>query len=342
LRNERREREEIVIIQCKKCGTKYRFDKSLIEGEGIWVRCSRCKNVFFQTNPAIEQIDVPADVIEKKYETIIFDEKVREIEKQPEKRDGEPGFGQGIEFVEEEKSFDFPLDEEPQPGAEKKFSSFDEVLPDRVPDDYEVVVAGEDWPGEKRKGFWTPGRIVAYPLVVIIVFLSVYLWFFPQVGRQIFDKVSPVPGMKEISGEQNTAKGAVSISEKKVFLKDIKERPMENRIIGNILIIEGVAVNKNDSSVSKVKVSGKILDLSGNILAEREVYGGNILTEEELKNLTEEEIRDELSNPDGSDFANRNIPYDGKIPFMIVFSNPPEKASEYLIGLAGIKGELNQ
>ena len=127
-----------------------------------------------------------------------------------------------------------------------------------------------------------------------------------------------------------------------MFLKDIKERPMENRIIGNILIIEGIAVNKNDSPVSNIQVRGKILDSSGNILAEEKFYGGNILTEEELKNLTEEEIKDELSNPDGSDFTNRNIPYDGKISFMIVFSNPPEKASEYLIDLAGIKGELSQ
>ena len=331
-----------MIIQCKKCGTKYRFDKALIEGEGIWVRCSRCKNVFFQTNPAIEQIDVPADVIEEKYETITFDEEVRKIEKHPEKRDGDPGLGQGIEFIEEEKSFDFPLEEESPPEAEKKFGSFDEVLQDRVPEDYEVVAVGEDWPGEKRKGFWTPGRIVAYPLIVIILFLSVYLWLFPQVGRQLFDKVSPVPGMKEITGEKKAAKGAVSISEKKVLLNDIKERPMKNWIIGNTIIIEGVAVNKNENLVSNIKVRGKILDSSGNVLAKEEIYGGNILTEEELKNLTEEEIRDELSNPDGSDFANRNIPYDGKIPFMIVFSNPPEKASEYLIDLAGIKGELNQ
>jgi len=43
-----------VIIQCKECGTKYRFDKSQIDGEGIWVRCSRCEAVFFQENPLAE------------------------------------------------------------------------------------------------------------------------------------------------------------------------------------------------------------------------------------------------------------------------------------------------
>ena len=43
-----------MIIQCKECGTQYRFDKSQIDGEGIWCRCTRCKAVFFQENPLVE------------------------------------------------------------------------------------------------------------------------------------------------------------------------------------------------------------------------------------------------------------------------------------------------
>lgn len=43
-----------MIIQCKECGTKYRFDKSQITGEGVWVRCSRCGATFFQKNPLTE------------------------------------------------------------------------------------------------------------------------------------------------------------------------------------------------------------------------------------------------------------------------------------------------
>ena len=40
-----------MVAQCKNCQTKFRFDETLIEGEGIWVRCNRCKNVFFLENP---------------------------------------------------------------------------------------------------------------------------------------------------------------------------------------------------------------------------------------------------------------------------------------------------
>ncbi len=41
-----------MVAQCKNCQTKFKFDETLIEGEGIWVRCNQCKNVFFLDNPA--------------------------------------------------------------------------------------------------------------------------------------------------------------------------------------------------------------------------------------------------------------------------------------------------
>ena len=40
-----------MIIQCKQCRTKFRFDDLNMEGDGLWMRCSRCHHVFFQENP---------------------------------------------------------------------------------------------------------------------------------------------------------------------------------------------------------------------------------------------------------------------------------------------------
>lgn len=44
-----------MIVQCKNCGTKFKFDETMIEGEGVWGRCSQCKNVFFLDNPVKEE-----------------------------------------------------------------------------------------------------------------------------------------------------------------------------------------------------------------------------------------------------------------------------------------------
>ena len=39
--------EEYMIIQCEKCQKKYRIDDSKISQEGLKVRCSNCKNIFW-------------------------------------------------------------------------------------------------------------------------------------------------------------------------------------------------------------------------------------------------------------------------------------------------------
>ena len=43
-----------MIIRCRKCDTRFRFDETLIEGDGVCVRCSRCQNVFFEERPSGE------------------------------------------------------------------------------------------------------------------------------------------------------------------------------------------------------------------------------------------------------------------------------------------------
>lgn len=53
-----------MIIQCRKCETRFRFDDSLIAGDGVWVRCSRCQHVFFQQratgDASVVEPDIPS------------------------------------------------------------------------------------------------------------------------------------------------------------------------------------------------------------------------------------------------------------------------------------------
>ncbi len=50
-----------MIIRCTNCGTRFWFNEALVQGEGVWVRCSRCENVFFQENPSAPP---PAEPVE--------------------------------------------------------------------------------------------------------------------------------------------------------------------------------------------------------------------------------------------------------------------------------------
>jgi len=354
-----------VIIQCKKCETKYKFDESLIKDDGIWVRCSRCKEIFFQERPQSEEIisltELKAEKeinhrgtqSEEAY-TSVFGEGVSKAEEDADQRSEEvpirpedkafdigigeePSFVMDDEAAPEREPFDIAVDEETLIEDEKTFGHFDEIAQEDVSVVPEDIATEEGEPEKAGKGTRRAGKILALIVFIVALLLGVSLWMFPDIRTQLFDTVSSMPVIKNFL-EENAQNEGFKGSEEAIFFENVRERPVKNWIVGDMLVIEGIATNNNEDPVSKIKVRGKILDGAGNILVQKETYAGNILTDEELKNLTQEEITSELANEYGRNFANRDIPCKEKIPFMIVFVNPPEKASEYLIDLAKVSG----
>jgi len=369
-----------MIIECKKCGTKYRFDESLIVGEGVRVRCSRCKNVFFQENPSRENGDLPLDIIEER-ETPRLDirketpeeEIVREIpdfddsleEKEPVDTEMEEKAGEKIEkefpdfddSLEEKEPVDAKMEEKAGEELEKEFPDFDDSLEEKEPVDAEMEEkAGEkiekefpdfddsleekepvdaEMEGDKerektKKHLWTPGKVLAYIVIVILVLGGVYMYLFPQMGNEVLDNL-----YRYMSTDNQEKKDTgTAVLEGSVNFTNVKERLIKNFILGDLLVIQGTVVNKYEHPISKVKVRGKILNAAKEILDEVESYCGNLLTDEELGHLTGKEIAEELSIQIGSDISNDNIAPEGEIPFMIVFTNPPKEAVEFIVELA--------
>jgi hypothetical protein len=108
-----------------------------------------------------------------------------------------------------------------------------------------------------------------------------------------------------------------------VRLQDVRHRVINNYILGQIGVVEGTAVNRADYPISRILIKGEILDAYSVVLGGHTSYAGNILTDEELTNLSEEEILLKLSQPQGLNNANDKIMPNGQIPFMIVFSHEP-------------------
>ena len=424
-----------MIIQCEKCGTKYRFDESLIAGEGVWVRCSRCKNEFFQENPSKEEVSPPEmtegqeavsaeaeegaaeqeiekeieeeeapspDVTEEKeavsaeaeeeaagqeVEEEIEEEEAlppdvteekeavsaeaeeevaeQEIEKEVEEEEAllpdvpEEEEAVSVEAEEEvaEQEVEKEIEEEEAPPLdvpeereaisaeagegvaeqeiEKEVPSLDELAEGAESEDEETAEKDDEDRGiRKGKRLWTPGKVVAYTLIVILVLGGVYLWLFPQMREQVLNKISSYISTDKLKESFGTSKESVKEKVKGVDFIDVKERFVKNWIFGNVLVIHGIVVNRCDYPISQVKVRGKLLDPSGKVLDEIESYCGNLLTDEELGNLTKKEITGELSIPAGSDVSNDSIASEGNIPFMIVFPNPSKEAEEFIVELA--------
>jgi len=340
-----------VIIQCKECGTKYRFDKSQIDGEGIWVRCSRCEAVFFQENPLLEIISLtdsiePGEAIHEK----THKESAEDIDRMFMEVEGEGGERKAeyeeVHSEEEEneggaEDIDMISRKDETEGAAQNLEK-EEVNGDAV----EIIENAEASEGEAvAQNPRSSGRKVAIVLILVILLSGgIYLWTSPLATEVISNGVLPrvekfirtLPGAAKFLGtEKNIPEER--LSELGVDLINVKERFVKNWVAGDIMLVEGFAVNNNQCAVSDIRVRGKILDSSGNILAKVESNCGNILTDDELKGLTEKEIMKELSNPYGRNFSNTGIEPGEDIPFMLAFVMPADEASEFLVELAGIK-----
>jgi len=300
-----------MIIQCKQCRTKFKFDDTLMQGNGVWLRCSRCGHVYFQENPLMKpETDLPLEPAKPVEEPILV-EKSMPLEKSTElpaqspsvvyrDADGFHSLDKVMEtkkYLNEEINLDIEKTPEGNIGGENK----------------EVVQKELASPKSSGK-IW---KIAVWSVFVILIIPAViYFLVFPEFGEQIINNVLVSVGISE------PAKPEIVISQA-VKLQDVRHRMINNYILGQIGVVEGTAVNRADYPISRIQIKGEILDAYSVVLGDHTSYAGNILTDEELTNLSEEEILSKLSHPEGLNNSNDKIMPNGQIPFMIVFSHEP-------------------
>lgn len=265
-----------MIIQCKTCKTKYRFDESVMTEEGVWVRCSRCQNVFFQRSP------LGADVR--------------------------------------------------QPDILKEPDAPSELLPPKTPPEeaelFPEKLEEEDFvPEPKKKSpllIWILGVIL-----VILIACGGSLYLYPDAGDLILKKIYNVyPGLQGLLfGERAVPK----VGPAQVKIVDLKQRFVENSMMGNIRIVEGMALNASSEPMARIKVKAELYDIIGARVRESFSYCGNLLSDQELKTATEEQIAKKLSTPQGSDISNDRITPNGMVPFMIIFLREPPGVTKTLV-----------
>jgi predicted Zn finger-like uncharacterized protein len=306
-----------MIIQCKQCATKFRFSDELMTGDGVWVRCGRCGHEFFEINTKRETFVPPR-------------------EPAPAMREAPPAPG-GEGPPPAEKAAPKPAAVEEPAALPRPLTPADVTRPPTAP---KAALEEDGLPEEDleeetpRASFWTPSRIVVYSILVVLVVIGVYLWLFPQIGRDALNFVSPGSGDRVMGA---APKAAAVAAPGGINFAEVKERFTKSTASGDLLVISGLAVNEFEYPVARVRLRGKILDSAGKVLGEIETFAGNLLTDEELNRLTDKEVLAELQRQEGSDMPNANIRSRASIPFMIVFSNPPKEVDEFIIELSGVE-----
>lgn len=329
-----------MIVQCKQCRTKFRFDDAQMEGDGVWMRCSRCQHVFFQENPLkMSSQAVTAQAVP-----------VYHPEPPSEKHTGRLAFEAAgaarpslnpdedvKDFLQDvmtgEKTADSRLQPEPRSTQRAGMNLTDiEVSPSfenlEESDEFQEIAEEETPappPPRKKSRAW---KIALFAILVIIVIPAVvYFVVFPQLGDRYMQIARKYTGVAQQPG------GPSVIGQ--IKLQDIRQRVINNYLLGNIRIVEGTAVNQADFSIARIMVKAEILDAYAVVLDEKVSYAGNVLTDEELTNMSGEDIAKRLALPEGRDSSNERVIPNSRIPFMIVFPRDPQGTIKTTVTIAG-------
>jgi len=250
-----------MIIQCRTCGTKYRFDEALIEKEGAWVRCSKCRTVFFQENPSGASGAVP---------------------------------GPEIKAVTHEKRLE---------------------------------AAG---PG--KTGGRPAAKIILAAAVLLLIAVVTFFWLMPETGRRVLESLPGWSIVADALGVEKSKRGA----EGGIDLLDVREHFMNNWLMGDMMVIRGSVLNRYSHPVAKIRVRARLMDAQGRSVGEAESYCGNVYSNDDLAKMTKKEILEKVSAPAGRNIPGPGVAPSGKVPFVLVFTNPPRNAVEYVVEMVSV------
>jgi predicted Zn finger-like uncharacterized protein len=323
-----------MIIQCRQCRTKFRFDDNFMQGNGVWLRCSRCGHVYFQDNPLAKKQAIDSSPVSEP--SILEEETVQAIGESEKSSAETPSV-----FYRDKNGTYFP---DRTKVSEKRLNEEIDLRMEQTQEEEKSVIneSGETDKKEKvekirkkkissSKGSGRIWKIALWSVLVIVVIPCViYFFVFPEVGEDIISKYN------EYTGNSKPVTSGVFINQM-VKLQDVHYRRINNYILGQVGIVEGTAVNRADYPVSRILIKGEIVDAYSVVLNERTGYAGNILTDEELTNLSEEEILTKLAQPQGLNNSNDKIMPNGQIPFMIVFPNEPAGVIKTTVVTIGVE-----
>ncbi len=157
-----------------------------------------------------------------------------------------------------------------------------------------------------------------------LILMGIAGWYlYPMVSGYFSKK------QKNTSQSSTNSTGTSLDAIKKIALEDVKQYFVKNDMVGNLLVIQGKAVNHFNRPKALIKIEATLYDDKGNILKKKQILCGNTLSLFQLQSWPKKRLEDELNSKVGILMKNTNIPPGGSVDFMVIFYNPPSNMSEY-------------
>lgn len=121
----------------------------------------------------------------------------------------------------------------------------------------------------------------------------------------------------------------------KIIVNGVKSTFVKNSVAGDLLVVSGEALNAYSMPRAALQVMVTVLDSAGQSVVTKKAYGGNPLTEEQIKKLPLEKIEAAMSNQFGDSLANMEVAPGKSIPFVVVLANLPAGARDFEVQSSG-------
>lgn len=356
-----------MIVICDKCNTKYKLDDATITEDGVKVRCSKCGNTFVVKKPKpgdVEKITQPETVpqeqqpplgINSDLDKVINDTISNLTANQPKPADAGTEFDWSalnerteppapeeaspppvFEWKPEEtldtdtaqpKIPDEPLKPPAAPERQQTAVSLPHAEPNISEPTAEHVIKESMQRDRSGRAAGTALSILKKTAFVVLILIAVsaagygiYL-FRDQVFAQGAKLYATITAYIMPRKQLNLG---VSVSDSRgYFLKNLRGQ--------QLFVIEGTVTNITEHPISFVKLSARIADNNNTTISSRTFFAGNILTDDELRTYTSDQINAILNNEMGQSLKNFNIPSKASIPFMAVFFDVPDNLSSFTV-----------
>ena len=196
---------------------------------------------------------------------------------------------------EEEEVFQLSEEEVPPPKKEEKFEEELEKIAERYqkPKTKKREV-------KKASGQKTFYIITLAMLIFAIVFAGAFLYFKTANAKPPFE------------------------------FANLKGNFYENKKSGVILVIQGNLINKRNIPYYNIKLKAVVFDTSGKQILTGETYVGNVFSEQELLNLTPNDLKSLI-------YDQVVLKPKSQLPFMIVIYNPPKISYSFQVEVVNYK-----
>lgn len=167
-------------------------------------------------------------------------------------------------------------------------------------------------------------RTVLLLIVLLLVCAVGAFLLFPGLKGMLPFGASPEQE-KSVSQKTNVPEGSIE----DIGLQDVRQYMVQNEKIGQVLVIEGKAVNNSQAPKEMIKIQATLFDAQGQVLSQREFLAGNTVSLFQLQVLSQDALSSALESRVGILTNNTDIAPEEDVMFMTTFTNPPENLAEF-------------